>query len=57
MSPPFATGFHAGFLLGLFFNPEDGATFFQNVGLRGVMSQKTEFFNFISQNSKLNKIF
>jgi hypothetical protein len=42
MSPPFATCFHASLLLGLFFNPEDGG----NVALRGVISQKTEFFNF-----------
>jgi hypothetical protein len=46
-----ATCFHAGFLLGLFFNPEDGGDmFFRNVGLtfnglHGLISQKIKLFN------------
>jgi hypothetical protein len=44
-----ATCFHAGFLLGLFFDPEDGGDMFlQNVltfnGLHGVIFQKIELF-------------
>jgi hypothetical protein len=42
--------FHAGFLLGLFFNPEDGNEIFfperllNLTGLHGVISQKTQPF-------------
>jgi hypothetical protein len=40
-----ATRFHAGFLLGLFFGPEDGSDMFlRNVGLHGVISPKMVLF-------------
>jgi hypothetical protein len=38
--------FQAGFLLGLFFDPEDRSDMFlRNIGLHGVISQKTELFS------------
>jgi hypothetical protein len=41
-----ATCFHAGFLLGLFLDPEDGGDMFlRNVGLHSVISQKIVLFN------------